>query len=95
MVHATYDLLGLTSFFTAGEDEVRAWTIYKGSTAQQAAGAIHSDLERGFIRAEVIRWDELLKAGSEANARKQALMRTEGKSYLIQDGDTMNVLFNV
>ncbi|HSW94614.1 MAG TPA: DUF933 domain-containing protein, partial [Patescibacteria group bacterium] len=82
-------------FFTAGEDEVRAWTVYKGSTAQQAAGAIHSDLERGFIRAEVIRWDELLKAGSEANARKQALMRTEGKSYLIQDGDTMNVLFNV
>jgi len=95
VVHATYDLLGLTSFFTAGEDEVRAWTVYKGSTAQQAAGAIHSDLERGFIRAEVIRWDELLKAGSEANARKQALMRTEGKSYLIQDGDTMNVLFNV
>ena len=61
----------------------------------QAAGAIHSDLERGFIRAEVIRWDELLKAGSEANARKQGLMRTEGKSYLIKDGETMNVLFNV
>ena len=95
VVHATYDLLGLTSFFTAGEDEVRAWTIYKGSTAQQAAGAIHSDLERGFIRAEVIRWDELLEAGSEANARKHGLMRTEGKSYLVQDGDTINVLFNV
>jgi len=95
IVHATYDLLGLTSFFTAGEDEVRAWTVYKGSTAQQAAGAIHSDLERGFIRAEVIRWDELIKAGSEANARKQALLRTEGKAYVVADGDTINVLFNV
>jgi ribosome-binding ATPase YchF (GTP1/OBG family) len=95
IVHATYDLLGLTSFFTTGEDEVRAWTIYKGSTAQQAAGAIHSDLERGFIRAEVIRWDELLKSGSEANARKQGLLRTEGKIYSIADGDVINVLFNV
>src|SRR5258708_4716064 len=95
IVHATYDLLGLTSFFTAGEDEVRAWTIVKGATAPQAAGAIHSDLERGFIRAEVIRWDELLKAGSEANARKQGLLRTEGKSYVVQDGDVINVLFNV
>ena len=95
VVHATYDLLGLTPFFTAGEDEVRAWTIFKGSTAQQAAGAIHSDLERGFIRAEVIRWDELLKAGSEANARKQGLLRTEGKQYVVQDGDVINVLFNV
>ena len=95
VVHATYDLLGLTSFFTAGEDEVRAWTVYKGSTAQQAAGAIHSDLERGFIRAEVIRWDELLRAGSEANARKQGLLRTEGKTYVVRDGDTINVLFNV
>ena len=74
---------------------MRAWTIYKGSTAQQAAGAIHSDLERGFIRAEVIRWDELIKAGSEANARKQALLRTEGKAYVVQDGETINVLFNV
>lgn len=95
VVHATYDLLGLTSFFTTGEDEVRAWTVYKGSTAQQAAGAIHSDLERGFIRAEVIRWDELLKAGSEANARKQGLLRTEGKIYQVADGDVINVLFNV
>ena len=95
IVRATYDLLGLSSFFTAGEDEVRAWTIYKGSTAQQAAGAIHSDLERGFIRAEVIRWDALLGAGSEANARKHGLLRTEGKSYVVQDGETINVLFNV
>jgi len=95
VVHATYELLGLRSFFTAGEDEVRAWTISTGSTAQQAAGAIHSDLERGFIRAEVIRWDELLEAGSEANARKHGRLRTEGKTYVVQDGDTINVLFNV
>jgi GTP-binding protein YchF len=95
VVHATYDLLGVTSFFTTGEDEVRAWTIHKGSTAQQAAGAIHSDLERGFIRAEVIRWDQLLKVGGEAHARKQGLLRTEGKTYQITDGDVMNVLFNV
>ncbi len=95
IVHATYDLLGLTSFYTAGEDEVRAWTIVKGATAPDGAGTIHSDLQRGFIRAEVIRWDELLKAGSEANARKQGLLRTEGKAYVMQDGDVMNVLFNV
>jgi len=95
VVHATYDLLGLTSFFTTGEDEVRAWTVHKGSTAPQAAGAIHSDLERGFIRAEVIRWDLLLKAGGEANARSHGLLRTEGKTYQIVDGDVMNVLFNV
>jgi ribosome-binding ATPase YchF (GTP1/OBG family) len=95
IIRATYELLGLCSFFTAGEDEVRAWTVPQVSPAQQAAGAIHSDLERGFIRAEVIRWDELLKAGSEANARKQGILRTEGKTYTVQDGDVMNVLFNV
>jgi GTP-binding protein YchF len=95
IVHATYDLLGLLSFFTTGEDEVRAWPVPKGSTAQQAAGTIHSDLERGFIRAEVIRWDELLRVGSEANAKKQGLVRTEGKTYVMQDGDIAHVLFNV
>ena len=95
VIRATYELLGLCSFFTAGEDEVRAWTIPQASPAQQAAGAIHSDLERGFIRAEVIRWDELLKAGSEAAARKQGILRTEGKTYTVQDGDVINVLFNV
>jgi len=95
VIRATYELLGLCSFFTVGEDEVRAWTIPQASPAQQAAGAIHSDLERGFIRAEVIRWDDLLKAGSEANARKQGQLRTEGKTYQIADGDVMNVLFNV
>ncbi len=95
VVRATYELLGLISFFTTGEDEVRAWTIPAATPAQQAAGAIHSDLERGFIRAEVIRWDELLRAGSEANAKKLGIMRTEGKTYAVQDGDCLHVLFNV
>lgn len=95
VVRATYELLGMISFFTTGEDEVRAWTIPANTPAQQAAGAIHSDLERGFIRAEVIRWDELLRAGSEANAKKLGIMRTEGKTYPVQDGDCLHVLFNV
>lgn len=95
VIHATYELLGLISFFTVGEDEVRAWTIPAGTPAQQAAGAIHSDLERGFIRAEVIGWEDLLKAGSEANAKKQGIMRTEGKTAVIFDGAVVHVLFNV
>jgi GTP-binding protein YchF len=95
IVRATYELLGLISFFTTGDDEVRAWTIPANTPAQQAAGAIHSDLERGFIRAEVIRWDELLKAGSEAKAKQLGTMRTEGKNYPTQDGDCVHVLFNV
>jgi len=95
IVRATYELLGLISFFTTGEDEVRAWTIPASTPAQQAAGAIHSDLERGFIRAEVIRWDELLRAGSEAKAKQLGIMRTEGKTYPVSDGDCLHVLFNV
>jgi len=95
VVRAAYELLGLISFFTVGPDEVRAWTVEKGSTAQQAAGAIHSDLERGFIRGEVIRWDELLRAGSEANAKRLGIMRTEGKTYPVADGECLHVLFNV
>ena len=95
VIHATYELLGLISFFTVGEDEVRAWTIPAGTAAQQAAGAIHSDLERGFIRAEVIACDDLLRAGSEANAKKQGIMRTEGKTAVIADGSVVHVLFNV
>ncbi len=95
VIHATYELLGLISFFTVGEDEVRAWTIPADLPAQQAAGAIHSDLERGFIRAEVIGWEDLLRAGSEANAKKQGIMRTEGKTYTVKDGDVIHVLFNV
>ncbi len=95
LIRATYELLGLCSFFTVGEDEVRAWTVPCGAPAQQAAGAIHTDLERGFIRAEVIGWAELLKAGSEANAKKLGAMRTEGKSYPVKDGEVLHVLFNV
>lgn len=95
VVRAAYELLGLISFFTVGPDEVRAWTVEKGSTAQQAARAIHSDLERGFIRAEVIRWDDLLRLGSEAEAKRQGLMHTEGKSAIIEDGSVVHVLFNV
>ena len=95
IVRATFDLLGLISFFTTGADEVRAWPIPKGSSAQQAAGAIHSDLERGFIRAEVIPWDELLRCGSETAARKEGLLRTEGRTYGVEDGDTLHVLFSV
>ncbi|TMG46711.1 MAG: redox-regulated ATPase YchF [Chloroflexi bacterium] len=95
LIRATYELLGLCSFFTTGEDEVRAWTVPCGTPAQEAAGAIHTDLERGFIRAEVIAWDELLKAGSEANAKRQGVMRVEGKAHPIKDGEIMHVLFNV
>ena len=95
LIRATYDLLGLCSFFTVGDDEVRAWTVPCGAPAQQAAGAIHTDLERGFIRAEVIGWDQLLKAGSESNAKKQGVMRTEGKTYPVKDGEILHVLFNV
>src|SRR5919202_3767500 len=95
VIRAAYDLAQLISFFTAGEDECRAWTIRRGTNAQDAAGAIHSDLARGFIRAEVIRWDQLLEAGSEAAAKKKGWVRQEGKSYIVQDGDTIHVLFNV
>jgi hypothetical protein len=95
LVRATYELLGLCSFFTTGPDEVRAWTISCGAPAVEAAGAVHSDLERGFIRAEVIKWDELLRAGGEAGARRQGILRSEGKTYPIADGDVVHVLFNV
>ena len=95
IIRLTYGLLGLFSFFTAGEDECRAWTLRHGSTAVEAAGAIHSDLARGFIRAEVINWEDLVRVGSEAAAKKQGLMRTEGRAYEVQDGDTLHVLFNV
>jgi GTP-binding protein YchF len=91
----SYALAELISFFTAGEDECRAWTIRRGTNAQDAAGAIHSDLARGFIRAEVIRWDQLLEAGSEAAAKKRGWVRQEGKAYLVQDGDVLHVLFNI
>jgi ribosome-binding ATPase len=89
LIRATYDLMGLIQFFTAGEPEVRAWTIRKGSTAQKAAGAIHSDIERGFIRAEVVKWSDLLSAGSIAAAREKAQVRLEGKEYIVQEGDVI------
>ena len=89
LIEATYRLLGLISFFTAGEPEVRAWTIRRGATAQKAAGEIHSDIERGFIRAEVVRWDELLAAGGWAQAREKGQVRLEGKEYIVQEGDTI------
>jgi GTP-binding protein YchF len=91
LIRKSYELLGLISFFTAGEDECRAWTVPFGSKAPQAAGAIHSDLEHHFIRAETIRWDNLLSAGSEAAARAKGTLRLEGKEYIVQDGDVMHI----
>ena len=91
LIRQTYQLLGLISFLTAGEDECRAWTIPVNTRAVEAAGAIHSDLEKHFIRAETIRWDQLLEAGSEANARAKGQLRLEGKDYIVQDGDVMHI----
>lgn len=95
VVGKCYSLLGLISFLTAGEDEVRAWTIRRGTNAQRAAGVIHSDLERGFIRAEVIHYDDLVAAGTMAEGKKRGTVRMEGKTYTVKDGDIINVLFNV
>lgn len=95
VIREAYDLLGLISFITAGEDEVRAWTIRRDTRALKAAGKIHSDIERGFIKAEVISYDDFLKAGSMAKAKEQALLRLEGKDYIVQDGDMINFRFNV
>jgi ribosome-binding ATPase len=91
LIRKSYELLGLISFFTVGEDECRAWTVPVNSRAQEAAGAIHYDLEKHFIRAETIHWDTLLDAGSEAAAKAQGTLRLEGKDYLVQDGDVMHV----
>ena len=91
LIRKTYELLGLISFFTVGEDECRAWTVPRGVRAQEAAGVIHSDLQKHFIRAETIPWDQLLDAGSEANARSRGTLRLEGKDYVVQDGDVMNI----
>ena len=95
VIHLTYALLGLFSFFTAGEDECRAWTLRQGANAVDAAAAIHSDLARGFIRAEVVTYDDLMACGSMAEARKRGLLRSEGKTYAVRDGDVIEVLFNV
>ena len=95
MIKASYSLLGLISFLTAGPKEVRAWTITKGTKAPQAAGKIHSDFERGFIRAEIVSFDDLMKAGSYNAAREKGLVRSEGKDYVMQDGDVTLFRFNV
>ena len=91
LIRKSYELLGLISFLTVGEDECRAWTINRGMRAVEAAGTIHSDLEKHFIRAETIHWDKLLEAGSEAVARSQGTLRLEGKDYIVQDGDVMHI----
>jgi hypothetical protein len=91
LIRKSYELLGLISFFTAGEDECRAWTVPVGVKAPQAAGAIHTDLEHHFIKADTIRWDDLLATGSEANARAQGKLRIEGKDYVVKDGDVLHI----
>ncbi|MCF8093742.1 MAG: YchF family ATPase [Desulfobacteraceae bacterium] len=95
VIRASYESLGLISFFTVGEDEVRAWTIKSGTTAVEAAGAIHSDIQKGFIRAEVISYEDYVAAGSMAAAKKNATLRLEGKTYEVQDGDIITFRFNV
>jgi hypothetical protein len=95
VIHATYDLLGLQTYFTAGEKEVRAWTVRKGATAPQAAGVIHTDFEKGFIRAEVTAYDDYVALGGEQGAKEAGKMRLEGKDYVVRDGDVMHFRFNV
>ncbi|QRN96606.1 redox-regulated ATPase YchF [Archangium violaceum] len=95
VVREGYKLLGLQTYFTVGEQECRAWTIHKGDKAPQAAGVIHSDFERGFIKAEVMRWEDLIKYGSESAVKEKGLLRVEGKEYVVQDGDCMHFRFNV
>jgi GTP-binding protein YchF len=95
LIRAGYDLLGLQTYFTAGVKEVRAWTIHKGDTAPQAAGVIHTDFEKGFIRAQTIGFDDFVAHGGEQGAKEAGKMRAEGKDYVVKDGDVMNFLFNV
>jgi ribosome-binding ATPase YchF (GTP1/OBG family) len=95
LIRSGYRLLGLHTYFTAGEKEVRAWTIPVGAKAPEAAGAIHSDFQRGFIRAETVGWNDFVRTGSVKVARDQGLMRSEGKEYVVQDGDILLFRFNV
>ena len=95
LIRATYDLLGLQTYFTTGPKETRAWTIHKGMTAPQAAGVIHSDFEKGFIRAHTVAYKDLVEYGSEKAAKEKGLVRSEGKEYVVQEGDVMLFLFNV
>ena len=95
IAHRLSHALGLITFFTAGDKETRGWSLRRGETAIEAAATIHSDIARGFIRCEVIRWDDLVQAGSHAEASRRGLQRLEGKTYVVQDGDVLNVRFNV
>ena len=95
LIKKSYDLLGLMSFITAGEPEVRAWTIKKGTKAPKAAGKIHSDIERGFIKAEIVSYDDLVREGSMLAAKEKGLVRQEGKEYVMQYGDIFLLKFNV
>ena len=95
VIRAAYQLLGLQTYFTAGEKEVRAWTIHKGDLAPQAAGVIHTDFERGFIRAQTISYNDYINFKGENGAKEAGKLRVEGKDYVVQDGDVMNFLFNV
>jgi ribosome-binding ATPase YchF (GTP1/OBG family) len=95
VIRASYDTLGLLTFFTGNDEEARAWTLRRGSTCLEAADAIHSDMARGFIRAEVIAWDELVALGSLPDARAQGKLRVEGKDYIVSDGDVLYIRFNV
>ena len=95
VIRLSYELLGVISFFTGGPVEVRAWTVRRGTTAVRAAGTVHSDMERGFIRAEVVAFDDLARVGSIAEARRQGLLHVEGRNYIVQDGDVINFLFSV
>ena len=95
MIHAAYELLGLITFYTAGPKEARAWTVHKGAKAPEAAGEIHTDFERGFIRAETIAYDDFIALGGETGAKDAGRMRAEGKDYVVQDGDVLLFRFNV
>jgi ribosome-binding ATPase YchF (GTP1/OBG family) len=95
VIRRSFELLGLMPFFTVGPDECRAWTIRRGATAVEAAGEIHSDIQRGFIRAEVVAYEDLISAGGLSEARKLGKLRREGKDYVVEDGDVINFLFNV
>ena len=95
LIKATYDILGLATYFTVGKDEVRAWTFKKGMNAKQCAGIIHTDFEKGFIKAEVISYTDLIECGSELKVKEAGKARLEGKDYLMQDGDICHFRFNV
>lgn len=95
MIRLSYDLLGLQSFFTAGDDECRAWTVHRGATAPEAAGEIHTDLQKGFIRAEVVAYNDLMALGGMNECKAKGKLRLEGKEYIVQDGDVLNIRFNV